>query len=279
MTLTIGSLFSGIGGLELGLERAGLGPVVWQCEIDPFCRSVLEKHWPGVERYDDVKTIRAAHDVCCDLDEYCECGGLPWVDLICGGFPCQDISSAGRGAGLAGDRSGLWFEFARLVFESRPPWVVIENSGSRIDRWVDSVCEQLEAGGYKTLPLPLSAQNAGAPHRRNRVWVVAHADTCGRESEQTAWVYEKREPGNDAHGRSSYPPRRGDEAGWRHFVTERGGCEPGVFRGAHGLLSELDRQRLRAIGNSAVPDCAEIIGWVIRELIAEDSRPPPARGK
>src|SRR6187200_1732128 len=101
--MTIGSLFAGVGGLELGLEWAGLGPTLWQVEQDKFCRAVLEKHWPQAERFDDVCTVGSAN--------------LAPVQLICGGFPCQDVSSAGKGAGLAGERSGLWREFARVVRE------------------------------------------------------------------------------------------------------------------------------------------------------------------
>jgi DNA (cytosine-5)-methyltransferase 1 len=112
--MNIGSLFAGIGGLELGLERAGLGPTLWQVEKDPFCRSVLERHWPDAERYDDVTTVDPAE--------------LAPVDLICGGFPCADISLAGKGLGLAGAQSGLWWEFARIVRGAMPRWVVVENA-------------------------------------------------------------------------------------------------------------------------------------------------------
>lgn len=117
MTLAVGSLFSGIGGLELGLERAGMR-VVWQVEKDPFCQRVLAKHWPDVRRHDDVTTFPPGD-------------GADWgCDLICGGFPCQDISpgNAGKQQGIAGKRSGLWREFARIVGLLRPRYVLVENS-------------------------------------------------------------------------------------------------------------------------------------------------------
>src|SRR5437867_1919588 len=103
MTLTFGSLFAGIGGFDLGLERAGFRPR-WQVELDEFCRSVLARHWPDVPRYDDVRTVT-------DLEP---------VDLVCGGFPCQDIARVGRKAGIEGPKSGLWAEFHRVVRELRP---------------------------------------------------------------------------------------------------------------------------------------------------------------
>ena len=96
--MRIGSLFSGIGGLELGLEWSGLGPTVWQVESDAFCRDVLKKHWPYTTRYTDVRDVGGTN--------------LELVDIICGGFPCQDISAAGKGAGITGERSGLWKEYA-----------------------------------------------------------------------------------------------------------------------------------------------------------------------
>lgn len=111
--MRIGSLFAGIGGLELGLERAGVGHTVWQVEKDEFCRKVLARHWPDAARYEDVTTV--------------DWSTVEPVEVLCGGFPCQDISLAGKGAGLAGERSGLWWEYLRAIRELRPRFVVVEN--------------------------------------------------------------------------------------------------------------------------------------------------------
>lgn len=165
MSLTVGSLFSGIGGLDLGLERAGM-TVRWQVEIDPFCNRVLRRHWPDVARFRDVREVAA--------DE------LEGVDLIAGGFPCQDISGAGRGAGLAGERSGLWFEFLRIVRELRPAWVLVENVPALRTRGADVVLGGLEEEGYATTAPVVGARHVGAPHRRDRVWIVAHGPRPGR---------------------------------------------------------------------------------------------------
>jgi hypothetical protein len=146
--LKIGSLFSGVGGLELGLERAGLGRVVWQVEIDSFCRAVLENHYPYAKRFQDV----------CNVGKH----NLEHVDVICGGFPCQDVSVAGKGEGLAGERSGLWREFARVVSELRPGWVVVENVSQGAKRWVDPVVSDLEQLGYACLLVPIEACAVGA---------------------------------------------------------------------------------------------------------------------
>ena len=162
----IGSLFSGIGGLELGLEWAGLGPVAWQVEIEPYCRAVLARHWPAASR--EVTDVRA--------------GGvsnlLP-VGVICGGFPCQDVSSAGKRAGLAGAKSGLWFEFRRVIGELQPTGVVIENVASGASAWLPQISSDLADLGYRARALGISAADVGAPHRRARVFVVAVADADG----------------------------------------------------------------------------------------------------
>ena len=100
--MRFGSLFAGIGGMDLGLERAGM-ECAWQVEIDPYCQKVLAKHWPDVQRFGDIKD--------------CGAHNLEPVDLICGGFPCQDISLAGKGAGIEGERSGLWSEYHRIICE------------------------------------------------------------------------------------------------------------------------------------------------------------------
>ena len=130
-------LFSGIGGFSLGLERAGMTTVAF-CEVDPFCRAVLRKHWPEVPVYDDVQTLSATRLVADGIG----------VDVICGGFPCQDISIAGKGAGLAGKRSGLWYEFHRLIHEIKPHYAIIENVSALRSKGLDDVLRSLTEIGY-----------------------------------------------------------------------------------------------------------------------------------
>lgn len=164
----IGSLFSGIGGLELGLERAGLGPVAWQAECDECALSVLARWFPDARRFHDVREVtRETADR---------------VDVVCGGFPCQDLSSANvRGRErLGGARSGLWREFSRVVGELRPRWVVVENVGATWRDWVPVVRADLARDGYASVPLALSTAELGAPHHRDRVFVLAHADSEGQ---------------------------------------------------------------------------------------------------
>ena len=157
--MRIGSLFAGIGGLELGLEWAGVGHTVWQVEKDPYCRQVLAEHWPDATRYDDVCTV-GAHN-------------LAPVDVICGGFPCQDISYAGKGAGLEGARSRLWYEFARIIGEMGPRYVVVENVRALLTRGIDQVLGTLADLGYDAEWSTLRASDVGAPHRRERVFLIA----------------------------------------------------------------------------------------------------------
>jgi len=152
--VTCGDLFAGIGGMSLGLERAGF-VVRWQVEVDPYCETILARHWPGVARRRDVRLAGAAN--------------LEPVELIAGGFPCQDISAAGKGGGLAGHRSGLWREFARIVAELRPCWLLVENVPALRTRGADTVLGDLEAAGYACWPLVVGARHVGAPHRRDRV--------------------------------------------------------------------------------------------------------------
>lgn len=159
--MRIGSLFSGIGGLELGLEWAGVGHTVWQVEQDRHCLHWLAQQWPDAQRFTDVREV-GAHN-------------LPPVDVICGGFPCQDISYVGKGAGLAGERSGLWFEFARIVGEMGPRYVVVENVAALLTRGIDAVLGTLADLGYNAEWSTLRASDVGAPHRRERVFLVAYA--------------------------------------------------------------------------------------------------------
>lgn len=228
--MRIGSLFSGIGGLELGLEMSGIGSTVWQVEQNEYCKSVLARHWPMAERFDDVTKVGRAN--------------LSTADLICGGFPCQDISSAGKGAGLTGSRSGLWFEYLRIVDEMRPRWVVVENVASGASKWVDAVCDGLEQIEYETLPVPLSARDVGAPHIRERVFVMAC--NANAHSEPVEPINEKTQGVQRVAGYVSKWP------------------EPGSVRVVDGVSCFLDR--MRALGNAVVPQCAEVIGHMIIEM-------------
>jgi len=158
--LNLVSLFAGIGGFELGLEQAGFN-VVAQCEISPKCQHLLATHWPHVQRFGDICQMRAA-----DVPHR--------VHAICGGFPCQDISFAGKGAGLAGERSGLWSEYARLIGEFRPDYVLVENVAALLGRGLGDVLGDLAALGYDAWWDCIPAAAVGAPHRRDRLWIVAY---------------------------------------------------------------------------------------------------------
>lgn len=166
-------LFSGIGGFELGFRRAGF-TIAGVCEIEPYACRVLEKHFPEARLYKDVKELTG---------ERLRADGIrPFV--VTGGFPCQDISLAGKGAGLGGERSGLWFEMHRVIAETRPRWVVAENVAALRSRGLDQVLGSLAAIGYDAEWHCIPASAVGAPHRRDRIWIVAypselHGHGCG----------------------------------------------------------------------------------------------------
>lgn len=296
----IGSLFSGIGGLELGLERAGLGPVAWQVEIDPWCRRVLAKHWPEAERFEDVKAVGRSV--------------LAPVDVICGGFPCQDVSSAGLGRGIAeGTRSGLWFEFRRIVGELRPAHVVVENVASGLSRWLPTVRRDLFLLGYRTRAVRVAAFDVGAPHRRARVFVLAangNGNGNGIRIESGRGFGPRgegpAEPANDGATRTlantdglvrfgreqpkepepscaveGGSPSDADRDGqpqpegriaqfWRWSRNGDGWqIEPPVRGVDDGLPRRLDRgRRLKGLGNAVVPQCAEVVGRMLMAAMA-----------
>ena len=220
-------LFTGIGGMALGFQRAGLHPVAF-CEKAAYARAVLARAWPHVPCYPDVRTLTA---------DMLQRDRVPRPDIVCGGFPCQDISAAGKGAGLHGPRSGLWREMLRLVCECRPTWVVAENVPALRVRGADGVLGDLEAEGYTCWPLVVGAAHAAAPHRRARVFILAHARSARLENRLA----------RPAPTPSRLPVERC--SGWP--------VEPGVGRVAHGIPSRMDR--LRTLGNAIVPDVAEMI--------------------
>ena len=190
---TFGSVFSGIGGFDLGLERAGWR-CVWQVEIEPFCGKVLERRWPDVRRFRDVRTVggerepagRTQDDTLCspiDDGRGQAWSGLPDVDLLCGGFPCQDLSVAGKRGGLKAPRSGLFFEFARLASELRPRWLLIENVpglySSNLGDDFGRLLAELDERGFDAEWATLDSRWFGVPQRRRRVFIVGHLRAAG----------------------------------------------------------------------------------------------------
>jgi DNA (cytosine-5)-methyltransferase 1 len=172
--LRVLDIFSGIGGFSLGLERTGGFRTVAFCEVDPFCRKVLAKHWPDVPCYEDVRELTAAR---------LASDGIA-VDVICGGFPCQDISFAGKRAGLEGARSGLWGEYRRLIGELRPGFVIVENVPGLLSLGMGTVLGDLSALGFDAVWDCVPASAVGAPHRRDRVWLVAYSSGGGAGAAQ-----------------------------------------------------------------------------------------------
>jgi DNA (cytosine-5)-methyltransferase 1 len=306
--VNVGSLFAGIGGFDLGLERAGMH-TVWQVEQEPFRRAVLARHFPDAKRYEDVRRIRSIRFYDEEVgDEYDWVGD---VDVLCGGFPCQDLSLAGKGAGIDGARSGLWSEYARIVGELRPRYVIVENVPALLGRGMGRVLGDLAALGYDAEWDCLPASAFGAPHRRDRLWIVAYSTSArleGRERSETTRrlrpnLADRGEPGDeglvaDTNGsgrgprEQDLPARQPDAEGsrdqdpdertlqpWRvgGRATQAGGsewwaAEPPVGRVAHGVPDRLDQ--LAALGDALTPYAAEWIGHRIvsyeqsRELAA-----------
>ena len=298
MTYTLGSLFSGVGALDLGIERAFDGDIetTWQVEINEYCRQVLAKHWPNTVRHEDVRAVGARN--------------LPRVDVIAGGFPCTDVAASSKRAGLAGAHSGLWFEYARIVGELRPRAVVIENSSLLLtptpgatEPAIQRVFSDLAAFGYDAWWTCLRAADVGAPHRkRDRCFIVAwqplaNADRDGLVELGTDDVSShprvEVEPGDDA-------ARRG-QAGGRWPADGSGGAgaggmgvdQRGLVRGAPWTAGGVDqypagpgetqraweparrvggtdrvaKERLTALGNCVLPGQAYVIGRVVREIL------------
>jgi len=223
-------LFSGLGGFSLGLERAGMTTVAF-CEIDPYCRRVLAKHWPDVPIYDDVRTLTA---------DALRRDGIADVDVICGGFPCQDISRAGGQVGLDGERSGLWSEIARLVGELRPSLVIVENVAALLDNGMGRVLGDLSDLRYDAEGSIVSACSVGLPidGRARLRNTVARAD-------------------------GALPPIDSFE-GARARSRARLANPSALYRGADGVPN--GPQRNRAIGNAIVPIISELIGRAIMSL-------------
>jgi DNA (cytosine-5)-methyltransferase 1 len=237
-TLRLLDLFSGIGGFSRGLERSGAFRTVAFCEIEPYCCKVLAKHWPDVPIYDDVRSLTA---------ERLRTDGIA-VDAICGGFPCQDISYAGRGAGIEGSRSGLWSEFARLIGAIRPTYVVLENSAALLARGMGRILRDLAVLRYDAEWHCISSADIGAPHKRERIWLVAYPEGVRQGQLWGKWCETQSKAPGSLH--------------WPEY-------EPPSERVAHGLSDQL--HRVTALGNAVVPQIPELIGRAIIHSMREVS--------
>lgn len=252
MTLMVGSLFTGIGGFDLGFEFAGMN-TVWQVENDEYANRVLTRRWSDVRRWGDVRTF-SPND------------GYDWgCDVICGGFPCQDISIAGRGRGLDGERSGLWREMLRVVQAIRPRFVVIENTPPLYYRGLHRVLSDLAATGYDAEWETISARQFGRSHARERVYIVAYPDGIGRND----WG-DHVTLGEISPGWEGVPAADGWKDGWdverwvSSFYSVCGfpPADPASKRMVDGIPARLDR--LRVCGNAvAVP----IVEWIGRRIV------------
>lgn len=256
--LRVLSLFAGIGGFDLGLERTGGFETVAFCEIDQRARNVLARHWPKVTLYEDVRAITG---------DQLAADGIG-VDAITAGFPCQDISVAGKRAGLIeGTRSGLWSEVARLVGELRPEYLILENVANLLSGpdeqpggWFGRVLGDLAALGYDAEWHCIPASYVGAWHRRDRVWVVAYPNSIVGQQGRTEEPLLRQ---SDVHEQSTR-----SFAGWpgRSNLPE-----PRTCRNHDGL-----RARLHQLGNAVVPAIPELIGNAILSAVAARGTDCPA---
>jgi DNA (cytosine-5)-methyltransferase 1 len=232
--LRVLDLFSGIGGFSLGLERAGGFETVAFCEIEPYCRAVLAKHWPGVKQYDDVRTLNLQRGM---------------ADVVTAGFPCQDLSLAGKGAGLSGERSGLWWQVRRTIRVVRPRFAVLENVAALLSRGMGTVLGSLAAIGYDAEWHCIPAGHVGAPHERDRVWIIAHAHEAGSQERLLQPELPRQTQCIKIRENTSLG------AWWS--------SEPDVVRVVHGVPRRVDR--IASLGNAVVPQIPELIGKAIMQ--------------
>ena len=268
MTLTVGSLFSGIGGIDLGLERAGMN-VLWHSEIDPYACRVLNKHWPHVPNIGNITEV--------------DWSNVPYVDVIAGGYPCQPFSLAGKRAG-ENDPRHLWPYFRDAISHLRPRYALLENVRGHLTMGGVSVIGDLAALGYDCEWRVISAASVGANHRRDRLIVVAYTNNSrlqGRHNpKDTRWQDSDRHLGQSSpdvaypssrNGRYKEPEGLGEVFRQASELGESfSGCgsiaywwhsEPDVGRVANGIPHRMDR--LRGLGNAVVPQVAEVVGRLI----------------
>lgn len=235
-------LCSGIGGFALGFERAGLSYPVLFCDIEKWCRDVLDKHWPTVPKATDVKELANDPE-----------GLVPDCDIITAGYPCQPFSYAGQRKGQEDDRH-IWPYILQIVAQKRPSWCVFENVYGHISLGIDQVFFDLEAESYAARAFIVPACSADAPHRRDRVFIVAHTDCPRLQGREKAGDTRKERAQQDKQF-----ARRSQREDGRDWPSE-----PDVGRVAHGIPRRVDR--LKGLGNAIVPQIAEKIATTIKQV-------------
>jgi DNA (cytosine-5)-methyltransferase 1 len=264
---TAGGLFSGIGGLELGLERAGFD-IVWHAETDPYASRVLKKHWPDVPNLGDVTKI--------------DWSSVERPDLVCGGYPCQPFSYAGTRQG-ENDPRHLWPHMLRAIHVLRPDFALLENVPGHLSLGFGTVLADLASIGYDTEWECIPAAALGAPHLRRRIFIVADPSggRRGRPADQRGTTTDRlRETHVERCGKvvadTDIAGLEGPEPAGRHDLSARGGwwtTEPDVGRVAHGIPNRVDR--LRCLGNAVVPQVAEYVGRCILDTLSPNGRSEP----
>ena len=244
--MTVGSLFSGIGGFDLGLERAGF-TIKWQVENDPYCNRVLGKHWPDVVRYGDIRDV--------------DWGTVEPVDLVCGGFPCQDLSFSGKRAGITGERSGLWSEYVRCICTLRPRYIFVENvPGLLANAAMGRVLGDLAESGYDAEWRVLSAGQFGAPMLRERVWILAYSNGNGLETNADEKILRLSPHEASTKRHVSAVGCQEQWIGPRPIGARPMGMD-------NGIPSDVDR--LRGLGNAVVP---QIVTWIGQRILGHEKQ-------
>lgn len=257
-------LFSGIGGFSLGLERTGGFETVAFCEICPKARKVLKKHWANVPIYEDVKEITA---------DSLKNDGVDF-DVITAGFPCQDISKCNsNGDGINGKRSRLWQEVARIVKDAKPKWAILENVPAIRSRGFEQIIAELDACGYMGEWYIIPASSIGAYHRRQRMYLIAYP--YSNECTNSGWaaivqwyVLEKTRRHETPNGFIFNDSGAVTTGRLNHWTAEQWAYQPPRCRVVDGLPQGLDKDRLKQLGNSVVPQIPQIIGYAIMESSA-----------
>ena len=246
MTHKVLDLFAGIGGFSLGLERTGGFSTSAFCEIDEKCRKVLRKHWKDVPIYEDVTEL--------SVERLESDGTVPTV--ITGGFPCQDISLAGKGKGIIGERSGLWSEMFRLIRDVRPAWAIAENVSALRSKGLALVLQNLSEIGYCAEWHCIPASAIGAPHQRDRIWILAHPNESRLERRYSPIMQKCASQLFAGKGST----REGELS--NHWETQSG-----IQRVVDGVSGRVDR--LKQIGNAVVPQIPQMIGSAILQAEKE----------